>query len=119
FDGLGVGSTFLTATLSGFDFSSTSTFSSGNLTVLANPGGTWPASPADLLAQKDSGGNSNGSIVINVPANIFAIALFTSYAIVQDDMNFAITAGGVFNRTGLNIAAANPYFLGFRSDTAI
>jgi hypothetical protein len=117
FDGLGVGSVFLNTTLSGITFSSTSTGSSNNLTVLGNPGSPWPASPADVLAQ--NGFTANGSIVIQLPANVFGVALYAGYQFVTDDLNISITAGGNFSSVALNTSSSAPVFLGFRSDQAI
>jgi hypothetical protein len=117
FDGLGVGSVFLNTTLSGITFSSTSIGSSPDLTVLANPGSPWPASPADVLAQ--NGFTANGSIVIQLPANVFGVALYAGYQFITEDLHIDITAGGDFSSVALNTSSSAPVFLGFRSDQAI
>jgi hypothetical protein len=120
FDGLGVGAVFLTTTLDGFTFSSINTVNN-NLTVLGNPGGSWPnsAGAADLLAQYAPSGFSNGTIVIAVPANVFSFAFVTSYeGAISDDLNIVVTAGSAFPTTALNVTNA-PRFIGARSDQAI
>jgi hypothetical protein len=112
-----LGQTFASFSLDGFTFTTTSTFNS-NLTVLPNPGGSWPTSPStDVLAQ--AGSFANGSIVITLPANVFAFALDTSYTLAMDDINIVVTAGGSFPSTGLNTTSTAPFFLGVRSDQAI
>lgn len=116
FDGLGLNSLFLSANLSDFTFSSTSSLGA-NLTVLGNPGGSWPASPADVLAQ--TGQFANGSIVIQLPSNVYGIALFASYTLGGDDVDVNLTAGSAFPTVLLNATPASPVFFGARSDQPI
>ncbi len=121
FDGITLNSIFPTLSQDGFTFSSTSTRNT-NLTVLANPGGSWPTSPTtDVLAQVSSGGFSNGSIVIALPANVFGIAFYTSYVGTQDTLQFTLNAGDSFPSatSGFGPPSTTPFFFGARSDQAI
>jgi hypothetical protein len=118
FDPLTLNSNYLTVTtVDGFVFSSTSTYSGGNLTALANPGGSWPPSP-DVLAQ--AGTNANGFFVITLPANVFGFGMYASFTLANpDDVQVTVNSGGAFNFVGLNAHPTAPVFLGFRSDQAI
>lgn len=123
FDGLGLGGSFLSTMLNGFTFTGAGTYGGGNLTVLSNPGGSWPS--GDVLARTNDGSGfalSNGSITISLPANVFAFALYTSYTGTRDDINFMISAGADSFSTstvGLSPLPGTPHFLAYRTTQAI
>jgi hypothetical protein len=121
FDTLGLGGAFSSTSLSGLTFTGAGTYGGGNLTVLSNPGGSWPG--GDVLARTtDGSGRSDGSITLTLPANVYAVFLDFSYTMVNDDINFAGTAGmDSFSGStfGHSPGPTTPHLLGFRTTAPI